>query len=122
MRLHRLLAPAVFCLALSGCHSAIVDATISNRTSTTIPLIEVDYPTASFGTENLAPGKDFHYRFKILGDGPTKVVYTDAAQHEKHNDGPGLREGDEGRITVLFAQDGVHWQWVPTKKEWSAKR
>ncbi|NYF80665.1 hypothetical protein [Granulicella arctica] len=116
MRLHRLLMPAAALLALTGCHSAIVEATISNRTAAPIPLIEVDYPSASFGTENLAPGKDFHYRFKILGDGPTKVVYTDQSQHEQHNDGPTLREGDEGHITVLFAQDGIHWQWAPKKR------
>jgi hypothetical protein len=116
MRLPCLLASAVTLLALSGCHSAFVDATVSNRTSANIPLIEVDYPSASFGTENLAPGKDFHYRFKILGNGPTRIVYTDSTEHEKHADGPILKEGSEGSFVVTISPDGVHWQAPPTKR------
>lgn len=116
MRVPCLLASVLTLLALSGCHSALVDATVSNRTATPILLIEVDYPSASFGTENLAPGKDFHYRFKILGDGPTKIVYTDSAQKEKHADGPALQEGQEGPLHVTIAPDGVHWQAPPPKK------
>src|ERR1700712_502833 len=115
MRLQCLFASAVALLTVTGCHSAFIDATVSNHTSMPIPLIEVDYPTASFGTENLAPGKDFHYRFKVLGDGPTKVVYTDSTQQEKHVDGPSLREGDEGPLVITFAPDGVHWQRRQTK-------
>src|ERR1700712_3158491 len=107
MRLLRFFAPAAALLALAGCHSAFIDATVSNRTKATIPLVEVDYPTASFGTENLAPGKDFHYRFKVLGDGPTKVVYTDTSQQEKHSDGPVLHEGDDGPLLITFASDGI---------------
>jgi hypothetical protein len=110
MRSFCLLAPAAALLALTGCHSAFIEATVSNRTSATIPLIEVDYPSASFGTENLAPGKDFHYRFKVLGSGPVKVVYTDGSQQEKKATGPTLKEGDEGPFTVTFAADGIHWQ------------
>jgi hypothetical protein len=115
MQAPRLFASVAILLALTGCHSAFIDATISNRTAAVIPLIEVDYPTASFGTENLAPGKDFHYRFKILGDGPTKVVYTDASKQEQHNDGPTLHEGDEGPLTVTFTPTGIHWQAPPPK-------
>jgi hypothetical protein len=102
-------------LALSGCHSASVDATVSNRTATPLLLIEVDYPSASFGTENLAPGSDFHYRFKILGNGPTKILYTDSAHRENHADGPELQEGQEGTFHVTIAPDGVHWQAPPAK-------
>ncbi|MEO6802457.1 MAG: hypothetical protein ABI197_04330 [Granulicella sp.] len=116
MRVPCLLASALTLLALSGCHSAHVDATVSNRTATPIPLIEVDYPSASFGTENLAPGQDFHYRFKILGDGPTKIIYTDSTQTEKHADGPTLQEGQGGQLHVTIAPDGVHWQAPPAKR------
>ena len=109
MRFPRLSAVTTFLLALSGCHSAFVEATISNRTSKVIPLIEVDYPSASFGTENLAPGTDFHYRFKVLGTGPVKVVYTDSSQQEKQNTGPTLQEGNEGPLTLVFAPEGIRW-------------
>jgi hypothetical protein len=115
MRLPCFFACAATLLALSGCHSAFIDATVSNHTSAVIPLIEVDYPSASFGTENLAPGKDFHYRFKILGNGPTKLVYTDSLKQEKHSNGPDLQEGDEGPLHIIFAPDGIHWQAPPAK-------
>jgi hypothetical protein len=111
-----LLAPAAALLVLTGCHSAFIDATVSNRTAATIPLIEVDYPSASFGTENLAPGKDFHYRFKVLGDGPVKVVYTDHSQQEKKATGPALSEGDEGSLTLTFAPEGLQWTGHPAKR------
>lgn len=114
MRFFSIFAVAAL-VVLTGCHSAFVDATVSNRTATVIPLIEVDYPSASFGTEKLAPGKDFHYRFKILGEGALKVVYTDSAQKEHTVTGPALREGEEGPLILTFAADGVHWQTPPVK-------
>lgn len=100
----------ILLLALTSCHSAFVDATVSNRTTSAIPLIEVDYPTASFGTQNLAPGADFHYRFKVLGTGPLKVIYTDSTRHEQQATGPELKEGAEGPLEILFTASGVQWK------------
>ena len=48
----RLTAFLTVALTLTGCHSPYVEATISNRTPSPITLIEVDYPSASFGTPN----------------------------------------------------------------------
>ena len=109
MRLLRALAllPA---LALTACHSAFVTATIQNRTSQPIQLVEVDYPSASFGTQSLAPGADFHYRFKVLGEGKLKLVYTDAAHKEKKFEGPLLKEGAEGPLTITIVPNDVQWQ------------
>jgi hypothetical protein len=98
-------------LTLSGCHSAFIDATISNRTAEPIALVEVDYPSASFGTQTLAPGQNFHYRFKVLGSGPATVLWTDAANHDRKNSGPALREGDEGKLTITF-NSGADPAWV----------
>lgn len=89
-------------LALTGCHSAFIDATISNRTAEPLALIEADYPSASFGTQALAPGQDFHYRFKVLGNGPTTLLWTDSAHHDHKVPGPDLREGDEGKLAITF--------------------
>jgi hypothetical protein len=108
MRLLRLLAPAAF-LLIAGCHSAYIDATLSNRTDKTISLVELDYPSASFGTQSLAPGQDFHYRFKILGAGKMKLVYTDTTNLEHTVPGPQLGEGDEGSVTVTVQPSGVQW-------------
>ena len=38
----------------SACHSYHIDATIENRTGAPIQLLEVDYPSASFGVDSLA--------------------------------------------------------------------
>lgn len=93
-------------LTLSGCRSAYIAATISNRTAETLSLVEVDYPSASFGTQTLAPGQDFHYRFKVLGNGPSTILWTDARRHDQKNSGPTLREGDEGKLTITFNPSG----------------
>lgn len=121
MRLLRALAvlPVFVLSAVTGCHSAYVEATVSNRTPQTIQLIEVDYPSASFGTQSLAPGAEYHYRFKVLGEGKMKLTYTDAANNEKKIDGPLLKEGAEGPIAIVISPDGTQWQpgprVVPTK-------
>jgi hypothetical protein len=96
-------------LTLGGCHSAYIAATISNRTPGALSLIEVDYPSASFGTQTLAAGQDFHYRFKVLGSGPTAILWTDDAHQDHKNPGPTLREGDEGTLTVTFIPTGPTW-------------
>ncbi len=89
-------------LALSGCHSPYVAATLSNRTSQPLSLLELDYPSASFGTQSLPPGQSYHYRFKVLGSGPTTLLWTDSAHHDHKVSGPSLREGDEGTLTIAF--------------------
>jgi hypothetical protein len=102
--------------ALTGCHSAYINATVSNRTTSPISLVQVEYPSASFGTQTIAPGADFHYRFKVLGSGPMKITYTDTAEHERKATGPTLNEGTEGALGITVAPDGVHWQPpIPTK-------
>ncbi len=111
MRIQTILALTA-ALTLTGCHSAHIDATISNRTSAPIPLIEVDYPSASFGTQNLAPGQDYHYRFKVLGNGATSVLWTDAAHQDHKAPGPSLKETDEGALTIVFNPTGPIWTFT----------
>ena len=96
-------------LFLTGCHSAYVDAVVRNRTPQPISLVELDYPSASFGTQALAPGQDFRYRFKILGTGSLKLIWTDPAHIERHSDGPALSEGQEGSLAVTLTPAGVQW-------------
>jgi hypothetical protein len=103
MRSFFVLAAIASSLTLTGCHSATVAATISNHTAQPLTLVELDYPSASFGTQSLAPGQDFHYRFKILGNGPTAILWTDTAHHDHKLSGPALKEGQEGTLHVTFA-------------------
>ncbi len=105
MRLFNLFALAA-ALTLTGCHSAFIEATIFNRTGAALAVVEVDYPSASFGTQTLASGQEFHYRFKVLGSGPTTVLWTDAAHHDQKDSGPPLKEGDEGKIAITFNPSG----------------
>ena len=100
----------------AGCRAPHVDTTVSNRTATPITLIEVDYPSASFGTQSLAPGADFHYRFSVIGSGPMKLLYTDASGKNQTSTGPTLAEGAEGPLEILITPTEVQWQPAPTLK------
>ena len=108
MTLPRIL-PLLALFALAGCHSPFIDATLSNRTPEPVKLIEVDYPSASFGVQFLAPGQDFHYRFKVIGEGAMKLTWTDAANREHKSEGPTVKEGAEGPLAIAIGPDGAHW-------------
>lgn len=88
--------------ALTGCKSKYIEATLENRSGQTLSLIQVEYPSASFGTQSLDPAVSFHYRFKLLGSGPVKVSWVDAQHLEHKQQGPTLLEGEEGRLGIVF--------------------
>jgi hypothetical protein len=90
-----------------GCHSYRIYATVENRTGAAIDLVEVDYPSASFGTDRLAADSNYHYRFQVRGSGPIKVQYTDSSSHQlRQITGPELFERQEGRIEIVLLPDG----------------
>jgi hypothetical protein len=97
------------CSASIGCHSALISATVSNRRPTPVMLVELDYPSASFGIQKLAPGEDYHYRFKVIGTGPTTMLWSDTTKGDQKSTGPILRDGDEGTLTVTFTGAGPTW-------------
>ena len=107
--LAKVAAFATGCGLLAGCHSAFVQATVVNHSGKTIRLFEVDYPSASFGGSDLQDGGSSRYRFKILGSGATKLLWTDAAEHEHSQPGPELREGEEGNLTITLGPNGATW-------------
>lgn len=92
-----------------GCASKYVEAVVKNQSGATVSLVEVDYPSASFGTETLAAGAEYHYRFKILGSGATKVIWTDSARKEYTVAGPELKEGEQGRVTITLTDGNAGW-------------
>jgi hypothetical protein len=102
-------------LAAAGCKSPYVSATVRNETGGPVTLVEVDYPSASFGRESLAPGAAYPYRFKILGSGATKVSWTDAQRKDHTAAGPELSEGQHGQLTITLTPTGAQWaqQLVP---------
>jgi hypothetical protein len=96
---------------LAGCHSRYVQATVTNASGAPLHVVQVAYPSASFGTQDLANGQVFHYRFKVIGSGPVKLDFTDAAMHEHLQTGPTLNEGAEGQLLIRFpAQDRAEFQ------------
>ncbi len=99
----------VACGVLSGCHSAFVQATVQNHSGGTIQLFEVDYPSASFGGNELADGATFRYRFKVLGTGRTKLTWTDVSQHDHTVQGPELQEGEEGSLGITIEPSDAKW-------------
>ncbi|MEO6924394.1 MAG: hypothetical protein ABI142_11260, partial [Bryocella sp.] len=89
--------------------SPYVEATVHNAGPEPVRIVEVDYPSASFGTESLAAGQDFHYRFKVQGEGDLKVAWIDSAHHPISVKGPTLHEGAEGSLGVVLSGTNAEW-------------
>ena len=101
------LAAALF--ALAGCKSPYISTTVINDTGGPVTLIEVDYPSASFGRDVLAVGATYPYRFRIIGSGPTKVSWTDAAHHDHTSSGSSLHEPQQGQLAITLTPAGATW-------------
>jgi len=95
--------------AACGCASKYVQTAVRNQTGADVTLVEVDYPSASFGKETMAAGAEYDYRFKILGSGPTKVLWTDAKRQLHQVSGPKLDEGQQGSLVVTLTPNGAIW-------------
>ncbi|MGA2167340.1 MAG: hypothetical protein ABSG62_03960 [Terracidiphilus sp.] len=103
-------------IAVPACHSYHIDATVENRTGAPIQLLEVDYPSASFGANTLAAGEVFHYRIQLRGSGPLKVQYTAGDGRQAQIDGPSVAERQEGRLQIVLLPGGkaeFHPQLTP---------
>jgi hypothetical protein len=100
------LAVAVF---VGGCKSPYVNAAVKNDTGAAVTLVEVDYPSASFGRDALAADATYAYRFKIIGSGATKVSWTDAERKQHTANGPDLHEGQQGSLRITLTATGAQW-------------
>jgi hypothetical protein len=98
---------ALVAMSLSGCRSYHINATVENRTGAPIELLEVDYPSASFGVDRLADGASYHYRFQVRLSGPVKVQYSESASHTvRQIIGPEVSERQEGRLEIVLLPGG----------------
>jgi hypothetical protein len=93
-------------MALTACHSYHIDTTVENRTGEAIQLLEVDYPSASFGADSLAAGAVFHYRIQLRGSGPVNLQYTAGSGRQVQIAGPVLAERQEGRLEIVLLAGG----------------
>jgi hypothetical protein len=102
--------------SLAACHSYHVDTTVENRTGGAIQLLEVEYPSASFGADSLASGSFLNYRIQLRGSGPLKVQYTGSDGRQRQIDGPVLVEHQEGQLAIVLLPGGraeFHPQLTP---------
>jgi len=97
---------SVALIALAACHSYHIEITVENRTGGAIQLLEVDYPSASFGANTLAAGATLPYRIQVRGSGPLKVEFTASDGHQTQIEGPTLAERQEGRIEIVLLPAG----------------
>ncbi len=100
----------------SACHSYHIDASVENHTGSSIQLLEVDYPSASFGADSLASDANFHYRFQVNGSGQLKVSYTAANGKTVQISGPTLAERQQGKLEIVLEPGGkaeFHPQLTP---------
>lgn len=106
MRTLRTAPAALAYLAVAGCHSYHVDVTVENRTGGPVRLLEVDYPSASFGADSLTPGAMMHYRIQLEGNGALKVQYTTPDNHQVQIQGPAVTQGQEGKLAIVLEPQG----------------
>ena len=90
----------------TACHSYHIEATVKNDTGGPVSLLEVDYPSASFGADAVGASSEVHHRIQTRGSGPLKVQYTDASGKQIQISGPTLYEGQEGRIDIDLLPNG----------------
>ena len=93
-------------LVASGCRSHHVEITVENRTGADIQLLEVDYPSASFGADSLAAQADLHYRIQVQGTGLLKVQYKAPGGLKVQINGSKLSEGQQGSLEVVLLPGG----------------
>jgi hypothetical protein len=98
---------AVFILlaALAGCRAHMVTFKLINASAQPISTIIVDYPSATFGKDKLAPGETFSSPVKLTDDGTLKIQFTDANGHNHASTGPVLHKNEEGLIAIKFDQN-----------------
>lgn len=94
------------CLSIIGCRSAHVDVSIENHTGAVVRLLEVSYPSATFGVGTLADGAALHNRIQLRGDGPIRLTFANAKDQSTAITGPQLAENQNGSLQVVLLAGG----------------
>ena len=87
-------------------YRAHVQVSVENRTGALVRLLEVDYPSASFGADSLAPGAIMRYSVALTGNGPIKLQYIMPNNNQAQATGPQVSEGESGRLEVVLLPGG----------------
>ena len=91
---------------VAACRSPHVQVSVENRTGAEVRLLEVDYPSASFGKDSLAAGATMHYKVQLQDTGKVKVQYTAADHTQPQATGPELAEGEYGTLDIVLLPGG----------------
>ena len=92
-------------IAINGCRSYRVQVSVENHTGAAVQLLEVDYPSASFGADTLAADANMRYSLQVRGSGPIKVQYT-VGNSQAQVTGPILNEKDQGQLLIVLLPGG----------------
>lgn len=93
-----------------GCRAKLVEVRVVNSGTTDLHNVEVDYPSASFGMSNLAPGATYTYRIQLQDAGRMKVEFSDSKEQPHSGKGPYVKEGQQGTLTLTLDASGKN-QW-----------
>ncbi len=95
-----------------GCRSKLVVVRVINSGTTELHNVEVDYPSASFGMSNLAPGATYIYRIQLQDAGRMKVEFYDGKEQIHFGKGPYVEQGQQGKLTLTLDASGKN-EWAP---------
>lgn len=90
----------------TGCKSHHVDVTVENRSGAVLQLVEIDYPSASFGENTMVQDAILHYRVQLRGSGAVTAQYSLGGGKTVHISGPTLTEGQDGQLRIVLEPDG----------------
>jgi hypothetical protein len=93
-------------LIAASCRSYIVQVTVENHTGGAVNLLEVDYPSASFGVDTLPAGAVYRYRLQLQDSGPITVQYTAGEKQQRKSTGPTVHEKQQGQIEIVLDPNG----------------
>jgi hypothetical protein len=92
---------------LAGCRSHMTTFKLINNSAEPISTIIVDYPSATFGKDKLAPNETFSSSVKVTDTGALKVQFSDAKGSHHSYTGPLLRPNAESDIEISFTQESA---------------
>jgi hypothetical protein len=107
MKAAQIMVALLLAALLAGCRSHMVTIRLVNTSTEPISTIIVDYPSATFGKDKLAPGETFSSSVKFVDTGKLKVQFTDARGSNHTYSGPTLYRDAEGTIEIRLDQNNA---------------
>lgn len=107
MRVAKITIALLLAGLLAGCGTHMVTIKLVNTSAAPISTVIVDYPSATFGKDKLAPGETFSSSVKFIDTGNLKVQFTDAKGANHVYKGPTLYRNAEGTIEIKLDQNNA---------------